>query len=646
MSPRDAAQAPLGVVRRDERDLRDRHYEPTLTPLSPRLDPERKLLEAIRATPAPPLPRQQGPEGSCGGHALAALIDIERLRATLGGPRPAPVSARMLQTMASRHDGSRLDNADGVSLRDVIKGFYNYGVCPEERWPYTACDLSDLVITPDRAKSARDVALGAYYRLRPNLNLYHSALRESGAVLVSAELHDGWSPEAMGGSGKIARPRDPGAGGHYSGGHAFVLVGYDPEGFLVLNSWGRDWGGFPIAGTPYPGIAHWSYGDWADSIMDGWALRLGVRAPEAFEFSIGEMGLGVGGPVRGSRGGAPVRAILGHYLHLDDGAYVARGAFPSDRAGLAETMKLIAADAEAGAARRYRGLLVTFAGALLNLADAAAQIAQLKAVLWKEREAAGATWYPITALWCVDYVDEARAVLEGVFAQALAQVGKPGPDLDRLIESRAHGVGRALWRDIRGAAERAAAADGPLVELADAATAVAAREPDFGLRVVAEGEGAFAFAALIARLARRPDGGRAFFRMLRSVDLVAPPLAAADIDALARRLGAGWRASGRPGLRPRLHLPTAADQARLAVPPYGKPYATLVQRAFVARPGAAPEAEDMSWEAWRGRRRVTALPIRWPAKAQGDPTARIAQRDLVYGSDVIGRVQAALAGAD
>ena len=44
----------------------------------------------------------------------------------------------------------------------------------------------------ERARDARNVSLGAYYRLRPNLNTYHAALHETGAVLVSAELHDGW----------------------------------------------------------------------------------------------------------------------------------------------------------------------------------------------------------------------------------------------------------------------------------------------------------------------------------------------------------------------------------------------------------------------------------------------------------------------
>lgn len=658
MSPRDAprAEAPIGAIRPDARDLRDRFYEPALAPLAARLDPPAALLAAIARGTAG-LPRDQGAEGSCGGHALAALIDTERLRAApVMGPMPAPVSARMIQTMAVRHDASGLEASAGVSLRDVIKGFYNYGVCPEEAWRYAPND-ADRTITPDRAKAAREVALGAYFRLRPNLNLYHSALREAGAVLVSAELHQGWSLEAEDACGRIPRPviAAPSAG-PFSGGHAFVLVGYDEDGFLLLNSWGPGWGGFPVAGAPRLGIAHWSYGDWADAVMDGWALRLGVRAPEAFEFSIGDMGLGIAGPafagrVRQARA-APVRVVLGHYLHLDDGDYVERGAYASDRASVEETFKLIAADARAGDARRYRGLLLTFAGGLLNLGDAAAQIAQLKAELWKDREETGRTWYPLTALWCVDYVEEARAVLEGVFAQALAQAGKPGPELDRLIEARAHGVGRALWRDIRCAAERASRPKGPFRDLLDAAAGVAAIEPGFGLRVFAEGEGAFALAELVEALAGDAQRARAFYRMLRSVDIVAPPMPSCEFTGLAARIAAGWRAADATG-RLRLHLTAAEDEPRLAVPPYGKSYFDLVaaaflprrlQRAAPARGRRPPKGIAPRWSPWLGPRVVEARAIRWRDWAAPPSTERILQSDLIHGSDVIGRVRAALAG--
>ena len=138
--------------------------------------------------------------------------------------------------------------ADGVSLRDVIKGFYNYGVCRDGLWPYVAGgDPGQLSI--ERARDAKSLSLGAYYRLRPNLNTCHAALHETGALLVSAELHDGWRHDRVRAAGGVIVAPRPGQARGTLGDecHAFVVVGYTPEGFLVLNSWGRDWGGWAPA---------------------------------------------------------------------------------------------------------------------------------------------------------------------------------------------------------------------------------------------------------------------------------------------------------------------------------------------------------------------------------------------------------------
>ena len=70
------------------------------------------------------------------------------------------------------------------------------------------------------------------------------------ALLVSAELHDGWLPERVAAAkGEIVPPK-PGERSPVLGAenHAFLIVGYTSKGFLVLNSWGRDWGGWSPGG--------------------------------------------------------------------------------------------------------------------------------------------------------------------------------------------------------------------------------------------------------------------------------------------------------------------------------------------------------------------------------------------------------------
>jgi hypothetical protein len=655
-----------GGILRDPVDLRDRAYEPTLARLAPELPPDARLVAMLRKRRKYwALPREQGDEGTCGGHALAALIDLERLRS--GNRRHTSVSARMLyQTARLKYDPGE---PEGVSLRDVIKAFYNYGVCSEKRWPYVAGEAPPSEIDIERAREARKVTLGAYYRLRPNLNTYHAALHEAGALLVSAELHDGWLPDHVARAGGEIVPPKPGEHSPVLGteNHAFLIVGYTPRGFLVLNSWGRDWGGWSPGRSepPIPGVALWRYGDWADRIIDGWVLRLGAGASDAFEYSIGDMGLGFGADTAARS--TPIHAILGNFLHLDDGEFVTTGGHVSSPQTLRETARMLTEKTQ------VKGVLLTFAGGLVGLKGAAEQIARWKRLVRDEG------WHPFTVLWCVDYVERARAVLDGVFAEAMARAGNAGPQFDRAVEENAHGVGRALWRDIRCAAEHGARHGGPLHQLVRAGLGIAAARGDgFGLRIVAESEGAFALAALLGALGR-PDftaEAAGFFDMLESVDLVAPPMTDVEYSGLALYLNAGW-GPRHPDRRIRLHLPTAEDERRLAVPPYGLSYFELVRRAFHRRSrvrdeealaraerakrraadpqhdfrgfvepiAAGPSGIATKWDACAAAPRTTLAPIGWPENRRPDGQAPITQLDLLYRSDVAGRLRAALADA-
>jgi hypothetical protein len=140
--------------------------------------------------------------------------------------------------------------------------------------------------------------------------------------------------------------------------------------------------------------------------------------------------------------------------------------------------------------------------------------------------------------------------------------------------------------------------------------------------------------------------------MLESVDLVAPPLDAPEFAALARDLDAGWTAA-HPDRRLRVHLPDDRDERRLAVPPYGRSWFELVRRAFAGRPAAAapdpagtpprPRAGVApGWDPWRRAPRAELLPIDWPRGAAPTGQRPISQIELVYRSDVGGRLKAIL----
>jgi len=108
----------------------------------------------------------------------------------------------------------------------------------------------------------------------------HSALNETGVLYASAVCHRGWDVLAHGHS-KNDRRRACRIPYHKAdpddGGHAFAIVGYTRDGFIVHNSWGEEWGAGGFAVLPYE--------DWLRNAMDCWVVQLGVATVEHDEVS-------------------------------------------------------------------------------------------------------------------------------------------------------------------------------------------------------------------------------------------------------------------------------------------------------------------------------------------------------------------------
>ena len=221
--PDEAARLDGRVMdtRRDSADFRDRIYQPALVALEDRLIPEPDRIRIL----------DQGQEGACTGFGLAAMINY----LNLGRGVEEPVSARMLYEMAKRHDRWPGEDYDGSSVRGAMKGWHKNGVCPEREWPYDPAKRS--YFNHRRQQAALRFPLGAYYRVLKKRSDIHAALIETGAVVASASVHDGWSRVTRKGVIPERYKRLT------NGGHAFCIVGYTEEGFLIQNSWGEDWGG-------------------------------------------------------------------------------------------------------------------------------------------------------------------------------------------------------------------------------------------------------------------------------------------------------------------------------------------------------------------------------------------------------------------
>lgn len=279
-------QRPL-TARKDPLDLRDRPYQPPPASLPAEFPPADVVRTYLPRYTKAGLILDQGQEGACTGFGLACVVNYLRWR-RLGAPAAMEsVSPRMLYNFARRYDEYEGEDYDGSSCRGALKGWYRHGVCLSSDWPY----LPESSPPPKYgyAKRASDTSLGVYYRVDPkSITDLQAAIHEVGAVYVSSTTHDGWNEVAHSSKppkNHAALPVIPFNGRpSETGGHAYALVGFNANGFILQNSWGSGWGS--------GGFAVISYADWITNGMDAWASALGVP------------GVVVGNIVRGGRSSA------------------------------------------------------------------------------------------------------------------------------------------------------------------------------------------------------------------------------------------------------------------------------------------------------------------------------------------------------
>ncbi len=331
----------------------------------------------------------------------------------------------MLYEMAKKFDEWEGQDYSGSSCRGAIRGWYNTGVCSEKLGPYTVSD-GEWQLTFDRARDARTTTIGAYYRINKRLSDFHAALNEVDAIYVSAAVHEGWRNKNIK-DGVIPFKGAP------IGGHAFAIVGYNNNGFLVQNSWGKKWGD--------GGVALWTYEDWLENIKDAWVVRLALSTPQIWHLipnaptrSKKELGLFKKSPTRSE--------ILGHFVHIDDGNFDKKGKYWMDLSCINDTAKYVAENKD------YEHLLLYAHGGLNSITDSARRIAAMKEVY----KANGI--YPFHFMYDTGLLEEIKDVILGKKDDIEKRVGGFSDFTDRLIEDSTRPLGRALWREMKKGAEK------------------------------------------------------------------------------------------------------------------------------------------------------------------------------------------------
>jgi len=426
----------------DRIDLRDWFYQPALI----------ALPDSLVSCPLikPSMILDQGQEGACTGFALAAVVNFLRARKK----QTALVSPRMLYELARRYDEWPGEAYEGSSARGGIKAWAKHGVCLRAAWKdnqHGITHMNDAVI-----KQAMAAPGGAYYRIRPyNVRDMHTALNETGILYATLMVHSGW---ANPGGGKGDKPVPVSylhrgrkttlklpvikRSGSADGGHAIAIVGYTPQGFIIQNSWGADWGAGGFALLPYE--------DFLMHATDVWVAQLGV--PVTMDLWADDKSIDSAGLQRASRS-IPLADIRPYVIDVaNNGELSDSGEYWTTESDIERLFgETIPAKTRGWKKRR---ILLYLHGGLNSESDSAKRIVAMRDVMLDNEI------YPLHLMWESDFLSSVANLFKDLFTEADKLAGGGFMDnlteaKDRVLELTLARSGGKLWGEMKENAQLA-----------------------------------------------------------------------------------------------------------------------------------------------------------------------------------------------
>jgi len=561
-------------VRPDAVDLRDWEFQPSVAsaPADVRYPPDvRPVLD-------------QGLTSACTGYALATVIEYLLVRA---GRHVEPISPHMLYSMARRYDEWAENDEDdgpgtdtGSSLRGALKGWLRHGASSARLWPRSEMPRPKTSAAEDWWTDAIKRPLGAYYRINPrSLRDMHVAIDQVGALFASAFTHAGW--EALLADEAVPRPEDPSdlplirrMKGNPDGGHAFAIIGYTREGFIVHNSWGPRWG--------KGGLAVLRYSDWLENAMDCWVAQLGVVTAE-HEAIADATSLRTDSSGKGVVSSNPILAaheLSPFIINMENnGRLSRRGQFRTQESDVDALLRIHLKEAcsKWGVRANQAVDVAIYAHGGLNDEDAAAESARLWVPrLYDERI------FPVFLMWETGALKTIGNMIEDRIAPEQARAAGGWQKVkdawkewwNQRVETIARPLGRPLWNEMKENAAKISSNPSSGVRMLFDIYKAKAREyglPKIRLHLIGHSAGGILHSHLgTAAIAAGFD--------LRTVSLIAP---AVRVDEFDRTLGKAVLKTGTRLLV--AHLTDAAERADPTCKPYGHSLLYLVSRSFEDR---------------------------------------------------------------
>ncbi len=205
----------------------------------------------------------QGALGSCTANAIANahLFDQRKQNA----PHPLLPSRLFIYYNERVMEGTVGSDA-GAMIRDGIKSIAKQGVCPEQQWPYTISQFTQKPPQTCYTEALQHQAV-SYQRVVQSLTQLKGCLAAGYPFVFGFTVYESFESQEVARTGTVPMPA---SGEQVLGGHAVLAVGYDDamQRFIVMNSWGTDWGMQGFFTMPY------SYLTDTDLSADFWTVRL------------------------------------------------------------------------------------------------------------------------------------------------------------------------------------------------------------------------------------------------------------------------------------------------------------------------------------------------------------------------------------
>lgn len=228
-----------------------------------RISPNHNQISVIDHRATCPKIFHQGAIGSCSANALCCVFYHNLKKFNYENIFIPSRLFLYYNTRAMKHS---IDYDNGGSIRDALKAFHEYGICPEELWKY---DEKNFKITPPEEAYifSREYDGIIYARVPQILNQLKQCLIDGYLFVFGMSVFSNLESEKVEKTGRGLQ--QPSIYDTYLGGHAACAVGFNDneQVFIVRNSWGSKWGDHGYFYMPYDYMLN------SNLVFDIWTFR-------------------------------------------------------------------------------------------------------------------------------------------------------------------------------------------------------------------------------------------------------------------------------------------------------------------------------------------------------------------------------------